>query len=478
MPANINSTLPSPFANLNTALEYILKTRIDAQTCLFICVLLIGLGVINQANAQDNQDDVCNKLDQIAERLDRIEQALEARNKTGGRTLDTEAMRSIEKRDLASGGLGLPEEAVDTDQDGLTDVEETAIGTDPNDPDTDGDALLDGWEVHGVNGIDLQTLGANPLHKDIFVEMDYMVRESASNGLGPNEAVLDAIKYVFAAAVVQNPDGARGINIHLELGNEVPHDNNLHPVLSEFNAIKQAHFSQARAPIFHYMIWADAYTGFNGSTTSSGNAFNIPNSDFIVTLGKWNGGNGGTDREKIGTFIHELGHNLGLRHGGSDHVGFKPNHISVMNYSFQTRGVLVNGQRKFDYQRFTLPTLRENSLDEGFGLGGAAALAGYHTIIRPSSGSAREVDAAGSIDWNNNAVIDPNPVAVGINGDSNLNRLFGAPNEWESLVFDGGAIGSTLAPGLALRHVENTRDLLQEPELTEEMNNLLQFDDQ
>lgn len=52
----------------------------------------------------------------------------------------------------------------DPDHDGLTNVEEAALGTDPNKPDTDGDGLQDGWEVrfslnplmaagvHGANG--------------------------------------------------------------------------------------------------------------------------------------------------------------------------------------------------------------------------------------------------------------------------------------------------------------------------------------
>jgi hypothetical protein len=40
----------------------------------------------------------------------------------------------------------------DADHDGLTDAEETTLGTDPLKPDTDGDGLLDGWEVkHGLN---------------------------------------------------------------------------------------------------------------------------------------------------------------------------------------------------------------------------------------------------------------------------------------------------------------------------------------
>lgn len=43
-------------------------------------------------------------------------------------------------------------DAVDTDNDGLSDTQEPNYGTDPNDPDTDDDGLLDGFEV--ANGFD------------------------------------------------------------------------------------------------------------------------------------------------------------------------------------------------------------------------------------------------------------------------------------------------------------------------------------
>jgi hypothetical protein len=46
-------------------------------------------------------------------------------------------------------------------------------------------------------------------------------------------------------------------------------------------------------------------------------------------------------RWEAGTFMHELGHNLGLNHGGGlfdqgELINWKPNYLSVMNYSHQT----------------------------------------------------------------------------------------------------------------------------------------------
>ncbi len=39
--------------------------------------------------------------------------------------------------------------------------------------------------------------------------------------------------------------------------------------------------------------------------------------------------------------MHELGHNLGLQHGGADDWNNKPNYLSVMNYLFQQDGLTV-----------------------------------------------------------------------------------------------------------------------------------------
>jgi hypothetical protein len=355
--------------------------------------------------------------------------------------------------------------AADADADGLTDAEETLLGTTKNNPDTDGDALLDGWEVHGVNGIDLAAMGASPLRKDIFIEMDFMKRASATRGLEPSDAVLDRIQEVFEESLVGNPDGSRGISIHLERGNEVPLDRDLDPYEAEFFAIKATQFDPKRAPVFRYMIWADGYDG----DSSSGVAMDIPHSDFLVTLGLWGGGTGGTDDQKVGTFIHELGHTLGLKHGGSDHVNFKPNHISVMNYSFQTTGIKIGSNRNFGYQPFSLPTLRENFLSESNGLGAGGVLTGYRTVIAPN----REVNADGPIDWNGNASINSGLVRADLNDDGFRSDLLATPDQWNSLVYNGGSIGSIDTLEGALRFAESQREPFPYVELTEEMNKRL-----
>jgi hypothetical protein len=139
-----------------------------------------------------------------------------------------------------------------------------------------------------------------------------------------------------------------------------------------------------------------------GPVSSSGQAELGGGGDSAVTLGLWGADDppgcepdpsqpltsgqdycsneDGTVAEQTGTLLHELGHSLGLTHGGKYYLdpnnpslptyelNCKPNFLSVMNYMFQVRGFVDGG---FDYSSQTLPPLNESSpyLSESSGLG-------------------------------------------------------------------------------------------------------------
>ncbi|WBQ07958.1 hypothetical protein [Kribbella sp. CA-293567] len=314
--------------------------------------------------------------------------------------------------------------------------------------DTDGDSLPDAWETNGydANGdgvvdVDLPALGASPTKKDLFVEMDYMSGRLATT------AAFDRIVQTFANAPVSNPDGSKGIRIHLDGGpaagaaynlgggNQVPYDSNLQPAEAQTDAIKKANFAPARKAIFHYMLWADDYD----NTCSSGNAFAIPNDTFIVTMGpkcNWTV----TENRNVGTFIHELGHDLGLTHGGTDHANYKPNYLSVMNYFFQFDGVpRTSGSNWFSYSSFAPPALNETSLRESVGLNTATAST-WKTKWKCPNGSTRTSGAANAgIDWNcDGDTVDT--TSTSINGDTSKTTL-SAQNNWANIKFGGGDVG-------------------------------------
>ena len=136
--------------------------------------------------------------------------------------------------------------------------------------DSDEDGLSDSVEF---------SLGSSPYHKDIFVEIDWLIVNGGN--LKPKPGFVQFVQSIFAAAPVLNP--------------------------------------------------------------GNGNNFNAGASDFLVTLGGagwFNKPNAGQYKyTQVGTFVHELGHNLGLKHGGTDHTQYKPNLLSLMNYAFQTDGI-------------------------------------------------------------------------------------------------------------------------------------------
>jgi hypothetical protein len=349
--------------------------------------------------------------------------------------------------------------------------------------DTDHDALLDGWEANGyddngdyVADVNLPAMGADYLHRDIFVEIDWM-----GNHHKPNNTVLSRARKAFAAAPVNNPRGGKGIKIHLDVGqapysggNALTHVEHLGTcpgptydyIWSAFDTYKTGNFNSARSKIFHYNIFAHDLCVDYGSV--SGISRGIPASDFIVSLGSWP--SQGTTEARTGTFIHELGHNLALTHGGNAgvHENYKPNHVSLMNYSFQVIGVYRDGGRRWDYTRMTINALNENNLNEAAGLDGSASLANYGTRYYCEGTHATRDDntAETNIDWNCNGNNHQASVAADINANDVRTTLGQVWNEWLNLTYDGGSVG----PGMPEpAQVLSVTDPLLHQELTYEM---------
>lgn len=329
--------------------------------------------------------------------------------------------------------------------------------------DTDGDGLLDTWETagydhdgDGVVDVPIHRRGANPRKKDIFIAYAWMNKSgSEASSHQPSAAVLQAVTRAFARAPVSNPDGSTGIRVHfLNLGG-VAHDDDLNPVWTEFDAIMNPLVSEAERRIYHRLLNGHAYS----NTSSSGLSRSIPASDFIETLGRWSS-NPGTFQERAGTIMHELGHNLGLRHGGIDHINYKPNHLSIMSYLNQVDWLLKNGNPLLDYERFDIGDLNEASLAEAAGLnrvGGDGPIAPYGVRwFKSGVLQTKPTGAGANIDWNKNGVATNAGVAVDLNNSGALSVLRGGFPEWANIIFDGGDIGAGLA--------RDKRELITGPE--------------
>lgn len=320
--------------------------------------------------------------------------------------------------------------------------------------DKDGDGLADAWEKNGYDAdgdgvvdVDLPGMGAKVTHKDLFVEADWMV--AAGHTHKPKATAISKIVASFKNAPVPNPDGVNGINLHVDVGQGglfnqgkgFPEQAILPGVIngdwSAFDAIKATKFKEAREPIFHYVIFAHQIDAVGTSGISRG----IPGSDFIVSLGKWTN-QVGTVQEQAGTFMHELGHNINLHHGGDDDVNYEPNYVSIMNYSFQTRGLRKNSKDgTFDYSRFLLPALNETALNETKGLNGGAAFAAYGTRYYCGASGKVVNKANNPIDWNCNGDKTEVSVATDINKDG-AQTVLASFQDWDNLDYRGGHIGT------------------------------------
>jgi hypothetical protein len=223
--------------------------------------------------------------------------------------------------------------------------------------DAEGDGIPDSAEVPGGRfaGLDLHAMGARTGQKDIFIELDHMA--ATDPGILPSQAALDKAVAVFAR---------RGIHLHFDAGTRFspgfqPSLHNLgqgSPVVpyafnislqpqsgfaSNLHALKADHMRLARRSVFHYGLFASSQN-LDGSPGNAGLAELFGN-DFLVTLG---GLDFGTETPEARTLlenfqassvIHELGHNLGLDHGGDVPTNHKPNYLSVMNYLYAFNGL-------------------------------------------------------------------------------------------------------------------------------------------
>src|SRR5687767_2782879 len=82
--------------------------------------------------------------------------------------------------------------------------------------DTDGDGLLDDWETNGIDvdgdGFPEFSPNSNPLHRDVFIEVDAMA------GRAPMAGVLQNVINAFAAvpnSLLNNPDGQNGVTLNI-----------------------------------------------------------------------------------------------------------------------------------------------------------------------------------------------------------------------------------------------------------------------
>ncbi len=232
--------------------------------------------------------------------------------------------------------------------------------------DSDNDGIPDSAKVPGstFNGLDLYSMGARRGQRDMFVQVDYMDHSTHNDpGIILQKQALDNVVAAFLR---------HNIRIHFDAGNlfssifstnfyNLGATNNQHPFTScvvnnpatpgvastgctDIYAIKASTFDYRRSSIFRYML-----LGYNQSSPAavggSSGVAEILGPNFLITLGDWNLATSTTGQLNMvvnfqaGTIMHEMGHTLGLLHGGYENTNYKPNYLSIMNYMYQLYGV-------------------------------------------------------------------------------------------------------------------------------------------
>ncbi|MFI7151952.1 CARDB domain-containing protein [Nonomuraea sp. NPDC050022] len=350
-------------------------------------------------------------------------------------------------------------------------------------------------EADGTMRYDLAAMGINPCRKSVIVTIDYMT--SPAENHKPKSAAIAEVRNAFANAPVDPVRPCRyagvptpvGVDFIYIEGNAIAEQATI-GLDNDFRRFRTANLSPLLRPYAHYAIAAHDQpnaAGVSGVCCDD-------DKDFLITLGSWRtlcvapgtngvidtklggddvllgtneidvGTNGdceskvdttlvprpddeqvlppgtgrdnarvGTVRDQSGTIMHELGHALGLAHGGSIRTNHKPNYLSVMNYSFDPGGIPIapgrDPARRLDYSREDLPDLDRTALNESMGIQDGTDLTRWLDPMR----NERFGPGRGPLNWNANfdtagqPIIDPAtpPLAVDINADDDVCVLGG-----------------------------------------------------
>ena len=344
--------------------------------------------------------------------------------------------------------------------------------------DYDGDDIPDSWErneIYTKDGnkvnLDLPAHGAQYNHKDIFLEIDYLGNHK------PNASSISKVIETFAKAPICNPDGNPGINLHVIIDDQIDEtqDNKVIRIICEnppkknwdgFNSLKEKYFGtkderndsdvsnilDLKELVYHYGIFIHQYTKIGSSGCADPNNLNfvVSHGGFKKILGvdAMTGDVASNIHYEAGTLMHELGHILGLGHGGNTSElknNYKPNYLSVMNYNFQWPSPI--GNRELDYSACAISPLNEQALNETKGIGtscipeapGQQTWVGSHktgnnniTLCEPNK--AAKIDA--SFDWDSNSNINSTiPVSKDIDCDGKNNEILHGYDDWANIKY-------------------------------------------
>ncbi|WP_338277010.1 hypothetical protein [Corallococcus caeni] len=343
--------------------------------------------------------------------------------------------------------------------------------------DSDRDGLPDHWETNGIDfdndGVtdyNLAALGAKVGQRDLFLEIDFM--NGTNHYHRPDTVGIEDVTAFFATQGIAVHAFVDDMDYVPEIGTLSFEEEPTSPTTTfgfvKFGASRtvcdgnfgatseRAGASCAKVLGAKHLAFRYALFGHSMSNNGTGRA-EVSGNDILVSLGHaasplsvinpyandaYGSGVGVCRRgdtkpqcmkrelEKA-TFLHELGHSLGLDHGGDEPWNCKPNYLSIMSYSHQFRWAGLNENRPLDFSSSALPKLDENSLSEPLGVQGPT---GRKVLFSNLVGGVAVASASGPIDWNQ----DSDDTDTGVSRDINILSELGCKGDDDGDTFQDG----------------------------------------
>ncbi len=251
-----------------------------------------------------------------------------------------------------------------------------------------GDGLLDDWKTGRVRpgGLDLKSIGCRVGRRDVIVEVERI----DSINFDRLKAEVNFTVRAFAQAHVPNPDGSRGIAVHVIYREPTPH--------SRVDDVRRRIFhdypQKEHRGVVHTMFCVDPRDQGFGTAMMMSAVGSFTTNDVILDV-----------------MTHEFGHELGLNHDGYQPHNC-PIYPSLMSYTYQDKlngraelkqlssgalGSILLDERRLS-ERLPVPIERVRFL----------ANDPYFYQLRPAGGSTL-------VDWNWNGIFGEEGVVADIN---------------------------------------------------------------
>jgi len=177
--------------------------------------MLDGWEDVNGLNPMNSADATSDPLDLITDPdSDELSNLDEYLNGTDPQNPDTDGDGMLDGYEVENNLDPLVDDSLeDPDNDGLTNGEEVALGTDPNRSDTDGDGMPDGWEVaHALDPTDPSDGTADPDGDGLDNTNEYLNQTDIGNPDTDGDGLQDGweVDHGLSPLIATGEDGATG----------------------------------------------------------------------------------------------------------------------------------------------------------------------------------------------------------------------------------------------------------------------------